>query len=142
MIGKPEWFGIRKFGGWGVRPKTWQGWAYIFVFIIIVTGITFIPGLNEITQTYIVLGLTGLFVADIAHVMIKMKRDERELIHEAISDRNAIWFMLLILVIGLMYESIKAGLNNEVYINPFIISALIGAAIVKTVTIYYLDKKN
>jgi len=27
MIGNPEWFQRRKYGGWGIFPKTWQGWA-------------------------------------------------------------------------------------------------------------------
>ena len=31
MIGKPEWFTYR-FLGWGVRPKTKEGWLYIAVF--------------------------------------------------------------------------------------------------------------
>jgi hypothetical protein len=27
MFGKPEWFEAKKIG-WGLRPVTWQGWAY------------------------------------------------------------------------------------------------------------------
>ena len=27
MFGKPEWF-VKKKLGWGLRPKTWQGWVY------------------------------------------------------------------------------------------------------------------
>jgi hypothetical protein len=30
MIGNPEWFTYRIFG-WGVAPKTWQGWVYVAV---------------------------------------------------------------------------------------------------------------
>lgn len=31
MIAQKEWFGRRKYTGWGVTPKTWQGWVYIAV---------------------------------------------------------------------------------------------------------------
>ena len=28
MIGNPKWFNLRKYGGWGITPKTKQGYIY------------------------------------------------------------------------------------------------------------------
>lgn len=30
------WFGPKRFG-WGIRPQTWQGWAIVLAFVVIVT---------------------------------------------------------------------------------------------------------
>ena len=34
MIAKPEWFNQRKYSGWGVTPRSWQGWAYTLAIIV------------------------------------------------------------------------------------------------------------
>lgn len=34
MIANPKWFSIRKFGGWGIVPSTWQGWLYIAIMFL------------------------------------------------------------------------------------------------------------
>jgi hypothetical protein len=39
MFGKPEWFKEKVWGGWGITPATWQGWAYAAAW----AAITFIP---------------------------------------------------------------------------------------------------
>ena len=36
VLAKPEWFGRRKYTGWGLTPKTWQGWAYVLGFIVLI----------------------------------------------------------------------------------------------------------
>lgn len=37
MFAKTEWFQKRKYGGWGLTPRTWQGWAYVGGFIAVVS---------------------------------------------------------------------------------------------------------
>ncbi len=32
FIGSPDWFG-HKIIGWGLRPKTWQGWLYMAILV-------------------------------------------------------------------------------------------------------------
>lgn len=34
MIARADWFRRRKYGGWGVSPRTWQGWAYIVAILL------------------------------------------------------------------------------------------------------------
>jgi hypothetical protein len=42
MLGKPEWFTYR-LAGWGLAPRTWQGWVYIAVFMDDWALITLLP---------------------------------------------------------------------------------------------------
>jgi len=37
MFGKPEWF-RDKTVGWGLKPVTWQGWAYTAVWGAVIAG--------------------------------------------------------------------------------------------------------
>lgn len=142
VIGKADWFRMRKYGGWGITPKTWQGWVYLAVMIIPFIIFQSLPFWNDTTRTYVsAIWLSILFI-DIADIMFRLKRDEREQLHEGISDRNAIWAMIIILVGGLLYDAIKYGSNETFYINPFIAGALIAGALVKSITFIYLDKKN
>lgn len=45
VFGRPEWFD-RLPGGWGLRPRTWQGWAYLSIFLSLQLAIAvhFEPG--------------------------------------------------------------------------------------------------
>lgn len=74
--------------------------------------------------------------------MINLKRDEREYKIEAISERNAAWFMSLVLVIGIFYEVVRSSLNQEISINVFLIIALLGGAIVKSISNYKLEREK
>lgn len=42
MIGKPQWFKYRTFG-WGVAPKTWQGYVYVMLAAAIFGMIAVLP---------------------------------------------------------------------------------------------------
>ena len=142
MIGKPEWFQRRKYGGWGISPKTWQGWVYIAVFIIpfvIFHSITFWSNTTRISVTVIWLGL--LFF-DAFDIMIHLRKDEREYMHEAVAERNAAWVMITLLALGLVYQLISSGLQNKIYFDPVIAIALFGGVAAKAITNIYLDKKQ
>ena len=41
MIGKPEWFERRKYLGWGIHPKTKEGWIYLLFIIFRIYSIKF-----------------------------------------------------------------------------------------------------
>jgi hypothetical protein len=142
IIAKPEWFGRRKYTGWGVSIKTWQGAVYIAGMISILLVVQFIPNLSEDFRLII----TGIWMAflfvDMADVMWKLKRDERERIHEAIAERNAAWGMMLVLVIGLFIELTYNALQQKIYVDPFIITALIVGVILKSVTNYKLERED
>jgi predicted Co/Zn/Cd cation transporter (cation efflux family) len=90
--------------------------------------------------------VTGIWVAflviDLADVMWKLKKDEREFMHEAIAERNAAWGMMLVLVIGLFVELLYYSLQQKIYADPVIILALVVGVIVKSATNYRLERQN
>jgi K+ transporter len=131
MIGNPNWFNIRKYTGWGLTPNCWQGWLYVIIFIIPIAVVDSI-NLDSSFKSVFIGAWTVLLLIDVFHMMTQIKKDERERIHEAIADRNALWFMILVLII---YAFIKQSLD------PVFLVALIGAAVVKTVTQIYLRDK-
>jgi hypothetical protein len=142
MIGKQEWFQRRKYLGWGIAPKTKEGWYYVLAFIIFAMLIQFLP-FENIIKFIITSVLILVLLIDVIHIMLTMKKDEREKIHEAIADRNALWVILLVLVVGILYQTVNStlkGLTPE--IDYFLIAALLAAVVMKSVTNMYLDKKD
>ena len=142
MIAKKEWFKRRKYLGWGVEPKTWQGWAYIGVLIVGLLAFQFLPFFTDEIKIYITLGWIAFMIIDILPIMFSVERDEREYRIEAIAERNAAWFMMGILVIGLLYDITISAITETINVNWFIVVALLGGAIVKTISNIYLDKKG
>lgn len=142
IIAKPEWFGRRKYTGWGVSIKTWQGAVYIAGMFLLLVVLQLIPNLS--TENRLV--ISGVWVAfliiDMVDVMWKLKKDERERIHEAIAERNAAWAMMFVLVVGLFIELTYNALQQKIYANPFIILALAAGIISKSVTNYKLEREN
>lgn len=142
IIAKPEWFGRRKYTGWGVSIKTWQGAVYIAGMLLLLVALQLIPNLS--TENRLV--ISGVWVAfliiDMVDVMWKLKKDERERIHEAIAERNAAWAMMFVLVVGLFIELTYNALQQKIYANPFIILALAAGIISKSVTNYKLEREN
>ena len=90
--------------------------------------------------------VTGIWVivlaVDVLDIMMRLKMDEREKQHEAIAERNAAWYLVVVLAAGLVYDLVVNALQQKVYVNPFIAAALFGAVLVKAATNIYLDKKN
>ena len=142
VIAKPEWFKRRKYSGWGVTPKTWQGRAYLIVIMSVFFIFQILP-YWDVQARIIFTGAWLLFLMiDISDVMIRMKKDEREKIHEAIAERNALWIMVLVLVIGILYQLLMGALKQRIEIDWFIVVALFFGLIVKTASNLYLDRKN
>lgn len=140
MIGKQSWFRPRKYTGWGLTPVTWQGWVYIFGFILPIAIINSISIDQNIKNIFTIVW-TGVLLADITHIMFQIKKDERESLHEAISDRNALWFMLAILVVGIIYQAATQITAKNIVIDPIVVIALLGATVVKAATHWYLRDK-
>ncbi|HOX36157.1 MAG TPA: hypothetical protein P5217_09505 [Methanoregulaceae archaeon] len=142
MIAKPEWFEQRKYSGWGVTPRSWQGWAYTLAVLVLLVIFLSIPDLDSQVRTAGTVLWVAFVVLDILPVMVAAKKDEREYKNEAIAERNASWFMVMVLVIGILYELIISGLSHELSINWFMVLALFGGAIVKGVSNYRMDQKG
>jgi hypothetical protein len=148
MIGKPNWFQRRKYGGWGIFPKTWQGWVYIAGAIAIFALIQYFPlgdaqatgnGQIRIIATFI---FAAIFVLDIIHIMVRLPMDERDRIHEAIAERNALWAIVTALAVGMVWQAATSAITKNIQIDPILIAALVVGVLAKAATNIYLDKKN
>lgn len=141
MIGKPEWFMRRKYAGWGIMPKTWQGWVYLAAVVapmFIISAVT----VNE--TTLILIGAWAMLVLlDTMDIMVRMKKDERDTLHEAIAERNALWVIIFVLAGGVAYQTAQSAvLGRSVWVDPVILIAIVGGLIAKAATNIYLDKHD
>lgn len=141
MIGKPEWFERRKTGGWGITPKTWQGGVYLAILIIPFVIFQALPYWSDRTRIIVGIGWLAFLLLDVMHIMVALKRDEREHKIEAIAERNAAWTMMLILVIGVVYEVITSAMQQTLAVNWFLVAALFGGMIAKSISNIVLGKK-
>ena len=142
MIAKHEWFTRRKYTGWGFTPRTWQGWVYILLMIapfIIITELNIYGPWQNIFLVVWAL----IFCVDFVDIMIHLKRDEREKMHEAIAERNALWAILAVLGGGVAYQVASATVTKSIStIDPVILIAIVVGLIVKIISNIYLDKKD
>lgn len=142
MIGKAEWFQRRKYSGWGISPKTWQGWVYlIFIFAPFII-FQALPFWDVKTRILFTVFWVAFLLFDVTHIMISLKRDEREYKIEAISERNSAWTMVLVLAIGILYQMITSALNHEISVDLFLIIALFAGAMVKTISNITLERRE
>jgi len=128
MIGKAEWFSRRKYTGWGLTPKTWQGWVYVLVMILPFVAINYLPIQNK---TIFMISWALISIADFIHMMFTLKKDERETKIEALAERNATYAIIAILTIGIGYEVAVSAIKKVIAVDPFIIAALIAGVLAK-----------
>lgn len=137
MIGNPKWFNIRKYTGWGLTPNCWQGWAYVFVFILPMILVNEAPlNINSHYKNIFSLIWIVLLLVDVIHMMSQVKKDERERLHEALADRNALWFMMFVLVVSTIYDAFFNQNTNIIFMI-----AILGSVVVKSITQFYLRDK-
>ncbi len=141
MIAKEGWFVRRKYTGWGFTPKSWQGWVYV---VVLISPFIAMAVLQVSAETQMV--LTGVWaivmVAGFIDIMKSVKKDERELIHEAIAERNALWAILAVIIAGLAYQAASGIAKQAIEIDPVLLVALAVGLIVKASTNIYLDRKD
>ncbi len=141
MIAKNGWFVRRKYGGWGFTPKTWQGWVYLGVLILPFIIMTILKASAQ-TQLVVTSVWTVVLVAAFVDIMASVKKDERERVHEAIAERNALWTIILVLAAGVAYQIASGIVKRAIEIDPIIFIALAAGLIVKAISNIYLDKKD
>lgn len=142
MLAKKHWFTKRKYGGWGLRPTSWQGWAYIAFMIISLVILQSLPFLDTVGRMIVLLVWLLFFGIDTVDVMIKLERDEMEQKIEAIAERNAAWVMMGALIVGVLYQLISSGMRGELYVDPFLFAALMIGAIVKSISYYVIENRG
>jgi hypothetical protein len=141
MIGKYQWFKRRKYTGWGFTPASWQGWVYIIVAVI---PIILLTSLTIVTQARTILIVIWAIVIgiDFIDIMIHLPKDERDRMHEAISERNALWVILIVLTIGVGYQASVGIVKGTVGVDPVIIIAIVAGLFAKIISNIYFDKKD
>lgn len=143
---KPEWFRRRKYSGWGLTPVTWQGWAFVVVLVapLVLIAQNMTSDLSITRLPFILFAVyIALIVMVVFYIMTKIKMDEREKAHEAISDRNALWVMLFVLIMGILSETVSPQIVHSLFpINPFPVASILGAWLAKVATAIYLDKTD
>jgi hypothetical protein len=141
MFAKKEWFQKRKYGGWGLSPKTWQGWVYILGFVLVLAGFNLLPFWDNSVRIGFLMVWALLLGFDVVRIMFTLEKDELEKKQEALAERNASWTMVFILTIGILYQVIRGAMEENFEVNIFLIVALVGGVIVKTVSYIYLEKQ-
>ncbi len=139
MIAKQEWFNRRKYTGWGLSPKTWQGWLYIGGFVGIVVGLQNMP-IEAVWKIRLTLILVACLLVDVFMAMAKIKLDEREQAVEALAERNASWTMvstIALTIIGLVL--LGQGAMSE-YFTLTLALPLMTGVIAKGITHYLLNR--
>lgn len=140
MIGKPQWFKVRKYGGWGLSPATKEGWFYVAGFILLVLIVQGLP-LSQSIKTAVTSILGVILALDVVDIMFHLKKDERETIHEAISERNASWAMVTAMVAIFGYQAIITAMNGGESFNMIMLIPIFAGTIAKAATNLYLRNK-
>ena len=141
MLGKTHWFKRRKYTGWGLFPATWQGWVYIAIAVGLIMLVQALP-LDTTVRTILTSALIAVLVLDIIDIMRKLPLDERDRIHEAIAERNALWVIITALAAGICWQACTSAIANSFQVDPVIIVALTAGVIAKAITNIYLDRKD
>jgi hypothetical protein len=141
MWTKAEWFQKRKYGGWGITPRTWQGWVYVGIFVGVLSAVQALPFLSQLVKSILTGILVALFVADALRIMASLKKDELEERNEATAERNASWAMVSVLAAGIIYQVVTNNLKSALAVDPFLIGALVAGFAVKGISYFILEKK-
>lgn len=142
MIGKPEWFARRKYGGWGLYPKTWQGFVYLIAVLLPLIVFQFLK-IDSTTTMVITITWIGIFAIDMIYIMAKLKKDEMEKKIEALAERNAAWAMVAVIAAGIGYQLARGLMIGKPFqIDYFLIATLFAGLIAKALTNFYLERKG
>jgi hypothetical protein len=141
MIRKNEWFRRRKYTGWGFTPVTWEGWVYVVVAILPLVLLTSFTPIDQTRMLLIV--IWSLIVCfDFVDIMLHLPKDERDRIHEALAERNALWVIIGVLIVGIGYQVASGIVKGILEVDPVIIIAIVAGLLAKMISNIYFDKKD
>lgn len=140
MLGRPEWFTFRR-AGWGLAPRTWQGWVYVFCFLA-VWGLISIAPLPEDVRAKLSFTVVGLLVLDAVSIWAAMGRqhDEREHLHQLIIERNCSIAAVSAVVAAMVLEAWRGAPSavDSLPFDPMLIGILGAMAVTKLVSSIWL----
>jgi hypothetical protein len=139
MIAKPEWFNRRKYSGWGLTPKTWQGFLYTLIIIGVYVFISRVF-IDDILKMVFV-GIWTLFVLiDVLRLMSSIHLDEREQKIEAISERNASWTMVASIALSILFVMTMGKDLKGIDLMPVLVFPVVFGMVIKGLSNYILDR--
>jgi hypothetical protein len=141
MIAQTSWFNRRKYTGWGLSPKTWQGFLYVGIIMVVAILIQSLP-LGDSLKMGMTMVWVALISIDVLQVMASIKLDEREQKIEAIAERNASWTMVTALVMVLLYVTTIGSNLKGIELMPGLIFPLIAGVAVKGLSSFILDRRG
>lgn len=140
MLGRPEWFTYR-LAGWGLAPRTWQGWVYIVGFMALWGVIRLLP-LAEGTRDALSFTVVGLLVMDVISIWAKMGKhhDERERMHQLIIERNCSVAAVFAVLAAMVYQTWRSAptAGDSIPFDPELLAILGVMAITKLVSTIWL----
>jgi len=146
MIGKAHWFKYRTFG-WGVAPKTWQGWLYVGIAAFLLAG-TMAIGINDSAKMWIFAIIMVIFVVDVLVIMTQLPKvtDERENFHQLIIERNCSFAAIVALLAIAIYQTYKntgflASQNGAIPFDYSIVIVLGAMLVTKIGSTLYVKAK-
>jgi hypothetical protein len=146
MIGKPHWFKHRTFG-WGLAPKTWQGWVYIIVAAFLLAG-TFAMGKTNPAMMWLFAILITILIVDVLVIMTQLPKvsDERENYHQLIIERNCSFAAIVALLAIAIYQTYKntgflISQNGSIPFDTSLLIVLGVMLVVKIVSTIYVKVK-
>jgi hypothetical protein len=145
MIGKAHWFKYRTFG-WGLAPKTWEGWVYLAVAAFLVAG-TLSMGIQDSTKMWIFAIIMTIFVVDVLVIMTQIPKvtDERENFHQLVIERNCSFAAIVALLAIALYQTYKnTGFmvsNNGIPFDSSLLIILGAMLATKIVSTLYVKAK-
>jgi hypothetical protein len=140
MIGNPKWFTYRIFG-WGIGPKTWQGWVYIAA-VVALAGIIAVLPVTEAIRMWLYIAVVGIVVLDALHIMLQLGKvhDERENYNQLLIERNVSFGAIVALLVVAIYQTYQNKALAGSMLFPFdtSIAIVLGAMLVVKIasTIY------
>ena len=144
MIGRTEWFTYR-LAGWGLAPRTWQGWVYIAGAVALFAILSALP-LPEKPKIILMGTLGGVFLLDVLVIMAQLGKvhDERDRLHQLIIERNCSFAAVFALVGAMGYQTYqhRADLNAGLPFDPLIVVVLLIMAATKFGSTLYLRWKR
>ena len=141
MIGNPKWFVRRRYTGWGLMPKTWQGVVYIMAIAAVVAFIQ-VLALSENIKIALMVSWVILVLLDVLHIMASIKLDEREQKVDAIAERNAAWAMITAIAISILYVTTLGKELKGVELMPALIFPAVIGVVTKALSNIILDRRG
>ncbi|NTV23700.1 MAG: hypothetical protein HGA85_04970 [Nanoarchaeota archaeon] len=145
MIGKPEWFKYRIFG-WGISPKTWQGWIYAAI-VAFAIGLVTSSTLTAAVKPWVFGIVFGVIILDVIHIMMQMpkKSDERENYHQLLIERNCSFAAVGALTAMALYQAYQNRLLlQDGAVMPFDMSIAVvffAMLLTKVISTFYVRAK-